>query len=764
MTTEPNTPLRRSKRGQPMLSVAGPSGSDSRTGEIQAGRVELERPTILEDLSDSQRDKFEEDEYDIEDFLTRFYYTFERKETTNSVHGKGKRPAITSVETYKIGDTVVVDTTPQLSIAVITAIWDVVGPDGEILNNVAIHWFLKPTQLASYRARREHLSNEVYYTLESNTTIPISMIRSHCTVSGDPNVTADYYCLSALDGRKGLYYEFQWEELRDKAVEMPDISDAREQWNLSAQEIANTPAKRRTKPSQLANKEDDVSFGGVIGLHKHHDSDTSDDELPVAKPSPRKRKRPSSANKSSRKRRPRSSDSEEPGNKSESSDDADSSDEYTEMKNVSESEDDVVADSSEDEAEQEDEDEDEDDFGPRTPSRRGRRPGPRTPRTPRTPHNKRGRAYKLAAPTPHSKAALRARASRKRARALPAQALVGAHDLAALQKLPKDPWIRAMHVLHVASRPDALPCRQEEYGRILRAVEELLDEGSGGCVFIGGVPGTGKTATVHAVIRELKRMAEQDEGNPFTYVEINGLRIPDPSAAYGLLWEAISGHDVAKEGHLKISSKEALKQLTRYFSSSEGAGPGGHACVVLMDELDQLLTTKQDVVYNFFNWPTLVGCKLVVVAVANTFDLPERVMTGRVRSRLGMTRIKFDPYKREQLIEIINSRLLAAKTGMPADTQDVIAPDGIKIAAMKVSNISGDARRVLDILRRAVETVHPQRKTAKADVVNRVISEMQNSPIAAFLRELSFHERIMLAAMILCVRKEGVEEVKWGKV
>ena len=64
-----------------------------------------------------------------------------------------------------------------------------------------------------------------------------------------------------------------------------------------------------------------------------------------------------------------------------------------------------------------------------------------------------------------------------------------------------------------------------------------------------------------------------------------------------------------------------------------------------------------------------------------------------------MTRIKFDPYKREQLIEIINSRLLAAKTGMPADTQDVIAPDGIKIAAMKVSNISGDARRVLDILR-----------------------------------------------------------------
>ena len=54
-----------------------------------------------------------------------------------------------------------------------------------------------------------------------------------------------------------------------------------------------------------------------------------------------------------------------------------------------------------------------------------------------------------------------------------------------------------------------------------------------------------------------------------------------------------------------------------------------------MDELDQLVTTKQEVVYNFFNWPTQVKSKLVVIAVANTMDLPERVMSGRVRSRLG---------------------------------------------------------------------------------------------------------------------------------
>lgn len=41
---------------------------------------------------------------------------------------------------------------------------------------------------------------------------------------------------------------------------------------------------------------------------------------------------------------------------------------------------------------------------------------------------------------------------------------------------------------------------------------------------------------------------------------------------------------------------------------------------------------------------------------------------------------------------------------------------------------------------------------------------MQNSPTAAFLRDCSFHERLMLAALLKCVKKEGVDEIKWSDV
>src|SRR5882762_3270458 len=149
-----------------------------------------------------------------------------------------------------------------------------------------------------------------------------------------------------------------------------------------------------------------------------------------------------------------------------------------------------------------------------------------------------------------------------------------------------------------------------------------------------------------------------------------------------------------------------------------------------------------------------------------------------------MIRINFQPYTTPQLEKIVQARLQSAREGLEGKDKDqnIIAPDGIKFAAMKVSSISGDARRVLDICRfvpiyspgypfyciysrrRTVEMVQPSRRTAKTDDVREVIKVMQNSPTAAYLRECSLHERIMLAALLKVIKREGVGEVRWGDV
>lgn len=132
-----------------------------------------------------------------------------------------------------------------------------------------------------------------------------------------------------------------------------------------------------------------------------------------------------------------------------------------------------------------------------------------------------------------------------------------------------------------------------------------------------------------------------------------------------------------------------------------------------------------------------------------------------------MIRINFQPYVREQLEKIVEARLTSAKDGLEEGegaSKIVIAPDAIKLASMTVSRITGDARRVLDICRRAVELVVSSKNTVKAPHIREVVQMLQNNPTAAFLRDLSFHERLMLASLVKCVKREGIDEIKWSEV
>ncbi|KAL0955101.1 hypothetical protein HGRIS_004017 [Hohenbuehelia grisea] len=619
----PQTPTRRSKRFQPLVSPSKPkTGTNTQTK--CPNEPLLVRPTQAHsDLLDEELEEWQQDEDAQDGFHTSFYDTFTRSQASS----RGKKPPgkrarktkETNMERYAIGDTVFVSTIGrQLSIGVITSIFTTLKDDQEDENvtvKVRVHWFLRHNELPQIGVKREHFKNEIYYTLSRSAVFTTDSIVSHCTVTDTPpppvpkktarwtivshdtddedghdRAAVSFYCRFAVNSQRGIFYEFAWSQ----HLSLCKGSDANDltAWDVMAAESSKEGRKpkaaQRPRTKTTRNQEDAES-------------------------------------------------AEESGDDSDGYEHAEDEDDADSENHMSEVEEEIQCDPSDEEDELDE---------PKTPSRKRKRVAatPRKTRVPSSP-SKRGRSApstprksrtsnaRLAQPTPHSKAALAQRRKKQKMNIRPSG--LSYEGLADVDHLPQDPWQRALHLLHVGSRPDALPCRDDEYGQILHSVNDLLEEGSGGCIYISGVPGTGKTATVHAVIRELKRLAEDNETNPFNYVEINGLRISEPAAAYSLLWEAVSGHDAQKDGHMKISSKESLKLLTKHFSTANARGPGGHACVVLMDELDQLMTTKQDVVYNFFNWPTLVGSKLVVLAVANTMDLPERVMTGRVRSRLG---------------------------------------------------------------------------------------------------------------------------------
>ena len=51
-------------------------------------------------------------------------------------------------------------------------------------------------------------------------------------------------------------------------------------------------------------------------------------------------------------------------------------------------------------------------------------------------------------------------------------------------------------------------------------------------MYISGVPGTGKTATVHQVVSALREEYDAGELPYFRYIEINGMRLSEPHQIY----------------------------------------------------------------------------------------------------------------------------------------------------------------------------------------------------------------------------------------
>lgn len=272
-------------------------------------------------------------------------------------------------------------------------------------------------------------------------------------------------------------------------------------------------------------------------------------------------------------------------------------------------------------------------------------------------------------------------------------------------------------------------------------------------MYISGVPGTGKTATVHDVLRVLQESVDGGHVPSFKFVEVNGMKLTSPAQCYSHILRALTGENATPE--------QAAELLSRRF---ERPGPRHDPIVLLVDELDLLWTRKQQVLYNLFDWPTKPKSRLIVLTIANTMDLPERLMSNRVSSRLGLTRMTFHPYNHKQLQEIVLSRM----QGLEA-----FDPDAVQLVARKVAAVSGDARRALDVCRRATEiaehSLHESPKKTTRHVVGMAhvdcaIQEMFSSPKIRAIRCLSQQEQIFLRAVVAEFRRTGVEETTFSKV
>lgn len=225
------------------------------------------------------------------------------------------------------------------------------------------------------------------------------------------------------------------------------------------------------------------------------------------------------------------------------------------------------------------------------------------------------------------------------------------------------------------------PQEREELTTALRSA--ISGGGKGTSLYISGTPGTGKTATVHHALRLL---AAERGLPPFRTLEVNGMKLSSPQQVYSLLWEGLTGQ------HASVARAQQLLDK-RFSAPSKKRRCGAEVVVLLLDELDYLVTRTQSVIYNLFEWATSGHAPLALIGISNTMDLPERLLP-RVHSRLGIRRVSFLPYSHSEIAAIIADRL----TGL-----DAFEPKGVELCARKVAAVSGDIRRALEVCRLAAQ-------------------------------------------------------------
>ncbi|GJQ14405.1 hypothetical protein GpartN1_g6196.t1 [Galdieria partita] len=278
-------------------------------------------------------------------------------------------------------------------------------------------------------------------------------------------------------------------------------------------------------------------------------------------------------------------------------------------------------------------------------------------------------------------------------------------------------------------------------------------------LYINGVPGTGKTASVRHVLKDLNESSNISSN--FRTVEINGMLLSDPQEAYSLLYSTIF--------KTVIGSMKAAQQLDRYFgerkTQRQNPKKHGDSClsciVVVLDELDVLLTRKQKVVYDFLEWCAREGSPLVVVAIANTMDLPERVLQPRIGSRLGVNRLSFSPYTSAQLRNILDSQIpLVLHCSL-----DKFESLALELCCKKVAAVTGDVRRAFHVCQRALEFAQNEGSDpVRMTHIQEAFVEMYNRGPIVSIGQLSLAERAVYCAALLCERYYGADSIFLAKL
>ncbi len=320
-------------------------------------------------------------------------------------------------------------------------------------------------------------------------------------------------------------------------------------------------------------------------------------------------------------------------------------------------------------------------------------------------------------------------------------------------------------ILRPSYIPKELPHR-EEYTQDLASIMVTALRGERPSnVLIFGKTGTGKTAVVRYLEREVQRL-KRDASESRLDEEFDKFDIGQVEYVY-INCEVVDTHyGVMKNiGNKFVEDWDEQIPFTGwpmekvYGSLKDRIDEERKVVVIILDELDKLVSKSGDsVLYHLSKINSeLEQSKVSLIGISNNLKFTE-FLDPRVKSRLGEEKMIFPPYNADQLQDILSDR---AKS---AFEEDILEDDVIPLCSALAAQEHGDARRALDLLRVSTEIAERERCTmVDTNHVYKAKNKIEQDCVREAVTTLPHHSKLVLYSILLS-ESNGKNKLTTGEV
>lgn len=259
--------------------------------------------------------------------------------------------------------------------------------------------------------------------------------------------------------------------------------------------------------------------------------------------------------------------------------------------------------------------------------------------------------------------------------------------------------------------------RDAEREKLATFIEDGMQSCSGGCMYVSGPPGTGKSALVKEVLEGLNL-------KPVRVAQINCASMRTARDVYSKLIE-----DLCDDG--EVFKKSEADRLKSMFLPNKKEANKHDMFLVMLDEIDHLLTADAGILQSLFEWSLQRESKVMLIGIANALDLTDRSLPQLKAKNLKPLLLPFLPYNAGQIANVVINRLRSLlPEGQTEDPNFIpfVHPAAVQLCAKKVASQTGDLRKAFELIKRAVDLI-------EQETMQKLEKGIPNSPSRTILVE-----------------------------